>query len=165
MNVNAVDNLGDCAVTCYGRGRHPALTSEMLIEGFDDDVLDIRCRNSGNRSDLCRLGLTMQAWQRNIIPITDAALGRMRRRHAVACVIEQQSGQQVVACDPDAAPGGPLIRKLLLDRIEQGALHERRLLAWQDVAFIADLADIEPVAEQVEQRSPLERDATAGGAG
>src|SRR5882724_11423773 len=89
----------------------------------------------------------------------------MRRRHAVACVIEQQSGQQVVACVPDTAPGGPLIRKLLLDRIEQGALHDRWLLAGQDLALVFDLADIEPVAEQVEQRSPLERDATAGGAG
>ena len=58
-----------------------------------------------------------------------------------------------------------MIRQLLLDRIEQGALHDRRLFAGQDVTFIADLADIERVAEEVEQRSPFERDAAAGGAG
>jgi hypothetical protein len=69
------------------------------------------------------------------------------------------------SCVPDTGPGGPLIRKLLLGRIEQGAVHDRWLLAGQDVALISDLADIEPVAEEVEQRSPFERDATASGAG
>ena len=63
MNVNAVDHLCDGAVTCDGRGGHPALVSEMLAEGFDDDVLDIGCRNAGNRSDLGRLGLAVQAPQ------------------------------------------------------------------------------------------------------
>jgi hypothetical protein len=76
-----------------------------------------------------------QARQRHIIAITDAGLGRMCRRHAVARVIEQQSSQYVVACGPDAGLGGPLIRQLLLDRIEQGALHDRRLLAGQDLAL------------------------------
>jgi hypothetical protein len=52
-----------------------------------------------------------------------------------------------------------LIRKLLLDRIEQSPLHDRWLLAGQDVPFISDLADIKPVAQEIEQRSPLERDA------
>jgi MOSC domain-containing protein YiiM len=79
VNVNAVDHLCDGAVTCYGRGRHPASASdyEMLAEGFDDDVLDIGCRNPGNRSNFCRLGLSMEAWQRDIIAITDAGLGRI----------------------------------------------------------------------------------------
>ena len=70
----------------------------------------------------------------------------------------------MVTCDPDAGPGGPLIRKLLLDRIEQGAVHDWWLLAGQDVALVSDLADIEPVAQEIEQCSPLERDSTAGAA-
>jgi hypothetical protein len=57
-----------------------------------------------------------------------------------------------------------LIRKLLLDRIEQGALHDRRLLTRQDVALVFDLADIKPIAQEIEQRSPLEWDAAAGAA-
>ena len=57
-----------------------------------------------------------------------------------------------------------MIRQLLLDRIKQGALHDRRLLAGRDLALISDLADIEPVAQKVEQRPPLEWDATAGAA-
>jgi len=107
----------------------------------------------------------MQAWQRHVIAIPDAGLGRMRRRHAVTRVIEQQSGQQMVACVADAGLGGPLIRKFLLDRIEEGTIHDRRLFAGQDVAFISDLTDIEPVAQEIEQRSPLEWDATARAAG
>jgi hypothetical protein len=57
-----------------------------------------------------------------------------------------------------------LIRQFLLDCIEQGAVHDRRLRAGQDVALVSDLADIEPVAQEIEQASPLERDATAGAA-
>src|SRR6516164_1405819 len=71
----------------------------------------------------------------------------------------------MVARVPDAGPGGPLIRKLLLDRIEEGAVQDWWLLARQDLTLISDLADIEPVAQEIEQCSPLERDATAGAAG
>jgi hypothetical protein len=44
----------------------------------------------------------------------------------------------------------PLIPEVLLDRVEQGAIHDRRLLALQDVA-IFDLSNIEAVAQQIEQ--------------
>jgi hypothetical protein len=71
----------------------------------------------------------------------------------------------MVACVADTGLGGPLIGKLLLDRIEQGAIHYRRLLAGQDFTLVSDLADIEPVAQEIEQRSTLERDAAAGAAG
>jgi hypothetical protein len=65
----------------------------------------------------------------------------------------------VVACITDTGLGGPLIRELLLDRIEQGALHDRRLLAGQDVAFVLDFTDIEPTAQQIEQRGLVARGA------
>src|SRR5262245_50274081 len=136
MNVNAVDHFSECAATCCGRNRHPALTTEMLVDGCDDDVLDIICRNAGDRSDLGRLSFSMQAWQRDIIAITDAGLGRMRRRHAVACVVKQQSSQRVIARVPNSSLGGPLIRQLLLDCIKQGAVHDWWLLAGQDLTLI-----------------------------
>src|SRR5262249_51364285 len=141
------------------------MASKMLVKGSDDDFLDVSCWNAGHRSDLRCLGLSTQAWQRHVIAIPNAGLGRMRRRHAVTRVIEQQSVQRMVACIADAGPGGPLIRKLLLNRIEQGALHDRGLFAGQDVALIPDLTDIEAIAQEIEQRSPLEWDATAGAAG
>ena len=57
-----------------------------------------------------------------------------------------------------------MIRKLLLDRIEEGAIHDWGLLARQDLTLVFDFADIESVAQEIEQRSPLERDAPAGAA-
>jgi len=102
MNFNAVDRFGDYVVTTYDCGPHSILTSLMLVEGFDDDLLDISCGNARNRSDLCRLRLSMQTWSRHVIAIADAGLGRVRRRHGVTRIIEQQSRQQVVTCLPDA---------------------------------------------------------------
>ena len=153
MNINASDQLNNCAAIVGRRDWPLSLGDEMRIERFEDDVLDLGCGNAGHRSDVSRPGLSMQARQRHIIAIADAGLGRMGRHHAVTGVIEQQSGQQVVAGVPDPGPGGPLIRELLLDRIEQGALQDRRLLAGQDVALVSDLADIEAVAQQIEQRT------------
>jgi hypothetical protein len=43
-----------------------------------------------------------------------------------------------------------LICKLLLDRIEQDAVHDRGLLAGEDLALVSDLADIEPIAQEIE---------------
>ena len=60
----------------------------------------------------------------------------------------------MVACVPDTGPGGPLIRKLLLDRIEQGAIDDGGLLAGQDLTLVCDLADVEAVAQQIEQAVP-----------
>jgi hypothetical protein len=34
------------------------------------------------------------------------------------------------------------------------------LLSGQDLSLVSDLTDIEPVAQQIEQRAPFERDAT-----
>src|SRR5260370_5099420 len=39
--------------------------------------------------------------------------------------------------------------------------HDRRLLAWQDLVRVFDLADIEVIAQQVVQRTTAERDAAA----
>ena len=41
-----------------------------------------------------------------------------------------------------------MIRKPLLDRFEEGAVHNRWLLAGQDLTLISDLADIEPIAQR-----------------
>jgi hypothetical protein len=93
--------------TCYGRGRHLTFAFEMLVEGCEDDVLDISCRHAGDRSDFCRLGLSMQARQRDIIAIMDAGLGCMRRRHAVARVVFYDAA--VKGADPvTARPSGAM---------------------------------------------------------
>src|SRR4051794_20871705 len=55
----------------------------------------------------------------------------------------------------------PLSKGSLPNCVKQRAIHDRRLLAWQDLIFVFDLANIEVIAEQVVQCAPTERDSTA----
>ena len=56
---------------------------------------------------------------------------------------------------------GPLGEAFLADGLKQRAIHDRRLLAGQDLVLVFDLADIEVVAQQIVQRAAAERDPTA----
>src|SRR5260370_384183 len=47
-------------------------------------------------------------------------------------------------------------------RIKKRAIHDRRLLAGQDLVLVFDLADIEVIAQQIVQRTAAEWDAAAG---
>ena len=68
---------------------------------------------------------------------------------AVVAVIEQESGQQMVARVPCRRPSGPLFRELLLDRIEQCPIHNRWLLAGEDFVLVLDLTNVEAIAQQM----------------
>src|SRR5882757_1825594 len=59
----------------------------------------------------------------------------------------------------------PLIGELLLNGIKKLPIHDRWLLAGQDFILVFDLADIEPVAQQIEQRSAFEENAAMGNTG
>ena len=67
----------------------------------------------------------------------------------------------MIARIPHRGPMGPLVGQLLLDRIEQGPVHDGRLRARQDLVFVFDLADIEAVAQQIEQQAAAEENAAA----
>ena len=87
----------------------------------------------------------------------------MARTHAVAAVVKQTAGQER-GCPSQPAP--PLHRlgvQLLLDGVEQGTIEDRRVTAAMDLAPIGDLADVEPVLEQVGER-PHPEAASADGA-
>src|SRR6185437_1637181 len=59
MNINAVGQLCNFVTVPYGRARRArrtTLTSEMSIEGFDNDLLDISRWNTRNGSNLGRSG-------------------------------------------------------------------------------------------------------------
>src|SRR5207302_10233195 len=56
----------------------------------------------------------------------------------------------------------PLIGELLLNCIKKLPFHDRWLLAGQDFTLVFDLADIEPVAQQIEQRAAFEGNAATG---
>ena len=83
----------------------------------------------------------------------------------MAGIVEQQILQKVIGFLSGQSFVGLMGRQLLLDRLEQALIHDRWLLPRQDLALILDLTDIEPVAQEIEQRSSLEWDATAGAAG
>src|ERR1700730_5104448 len=103
------------------------LSDQMLGEGLKDDILDVGRGNTRDRPDRCSFGFAMQVRKRDVIAIADAGLGRMGRNHAMTDIVEQKSGQQMVARVPRRGPSSPLIRELLLDRIKQRAIHYRWL--------------------------------------
>src|SRR5712675_2708602 len=55
----------------------------------------------------------------------------------------------------------PLGEGFLSDYVKQSAIHNRRLLAGEDLVLVFDLADIEVIAQQIVQRAAAERDAAA----
>ena len=55
-----------------------------------------------------------------------------------------------------------LLGQLGLDGIEELPINNGRLLTGQDLTLECDLANVEPIAEQVGERSARERDAADG---
>src|ERR1700745_578641 len=53
---------------------------------------------------------------------------------------------------------GPLGEGFLADGLKQRAIHDRRLLAGQDLVLVFDLANIKVIAQQIVQRATAERD-------
>jgi hypothetical protein len=62
-------------------------------------------------------------------------------------IVKQQSCQQVVGLVAHDDAVGPLGEGFLPDRLKQRAIHDRWLLAGQDLILVFDLADIETVAQ------------------
>jgi hypothetical protein len=54
---------------------------------------------------------------------------------------------------------GPLLVKFGLNRLKQRAIEDGRLLGREDLALVADLTNIEAVAQESGKRSTGERDA------
>ena len=80
----------------------------------------------------------------------------------MAGIVKQQPGQQMIGFVAYGGAVRPLGEGFLPDRIKQRAIHDRRLLARQDLILVFDLADIEVIAQQIVQRAAAERDPTAG---
>jgi hypothetical protein len=88
------------------------------VEKIDDSVFDVGRRNTGDRPDSCSFRFSMQERKRDVIPIAYAGFGGVARHQAMAGIVEQQSGQEMVARVPRRGSGSPLISELLLNRIE-----------------------------------------------
>src|SRR5437868_5606795 len=168
MHVNTRGSLADDFAVPNIRGTRggpfPA-SNQMRVDGLDNDVLDFGRGNAGDRSDRRGLGLTMEVRQRDVVAIADAGLGGVGRHHAMTGIVEQQSRQQVLARVPDRNSVGPLIGKLLLNGIKQGAVQDRRLLAGQNLILVCDLTDVEAITQQIKQRTTAEGNAAPDYAG
>jgi hypothetical protein len=70
--------------------------------------------------------------------------------HAVAGIVEQEAGQEMVGFGFGVISVRPLIGELLLNSIKKLPIHDRWLLAGQDFTLVFDLANIELVAQQIE---------------
>src|SRR6266849_5624927 len=137
----------------------------MLIRRFDNDVFDVGCGNAGDRSNRYSLGLSLEMRQRGVIAVADSSFGGVGGDHAVARIVVQQARQEVVGFGFGVISMGPLIGELLLNCIKKPPFHDRWLLAGQDFTLVFDLSDIEPVAQQIEQRSAFEGNAAMGSTG
>src|SRR5258706_3020777 len=103
----------------------------------------------------------MQERRRYVVAIADASFRGVGWAHTMAGIIEQQPCQQMVGLATYDGAVGPLGEGFLSDRVKQRAIHDRRLLARQDLVLVFDLADIEVIAQQIVQRATAERDAAA----
>src|SRR3984893_16111585 len=95
----------------------------------------------------------MQKWGRRVVAVEDAGACCLGRGRAMAGLVAYDGAV------------GPLGEGFLPDCLKEGAIHDRRLLARQDLILVFDLTDIEMIAQHVVQRAAAERDAAAGDTG
>ena len=116
-------------------------------------------------SDAAGFGFAiLQNRMRNIVPVTHAAFVRMRRAHPVATVVEEAAGERSGRTPEPELPGNDIGGAPGLHGFEQIAGEDRLMLAAMHLASIDDLADVEPVLEQMGKRSHAEADAAASAA-
>ena len=86
----------------------------------------------------------------------------MARAHAIAAVIEDAARQQGGRTRPGGAIAIALLGELSLNGLEQVTIEDRRMLCGADLALEVDLADVEPVAQEIGERASGEGDAADG---
>src|SRR6516164_6337469 len=132
------------------------LMSELLLDGCDDGLFDLAGRDPRDRSKPGCSGLSMNAGLRHIIAITDACLGGVGCEHAMAGIVEQEVPEEVVRRLPGQCLMGLMGRQLVLHRLKQALVHDRRLFPRQDLAHVVDLTNKEAVAKEVGERPVTE---------
>src|SRR6516225_4092902 len=141
------------------------LMSALLLDGCDDGLFDLAGRDPRDRAKPGCSGLSMNAGLRHIIAIADACLGGVGCDHAMAGIVEQQVPEEVVRLLPGQGLMGLMGRQLVLHRLKQALVDDRRLFPRQDLAPVVDLANEEPVAEEMGEGAPAKGNAAAGVAG
>src|SRR3954447_1950537 len=103
--------------------------------------------------------------QRGVVAVPDSGFTGVRWDHAVARVIIQQPCQEMMGFGLSVISVRPLSRELLLNCLKEVSIHDPRLLAGQDFTLVFDLTDIEPVTQQIEERSAFEQNAATAKTG
>jgi hypothetical protein len=105
------------------------------------------------------LRLPLKEGCRDVVAIADAVLDRISGRHPVAAIIENATHQERLRLLPGFGVIGPLLVELGLNGLEQRPIKDGWLFAREDLAFVADLANIEAVAQESGEGSASEWDA------
>ena len=129
----------------------------MLRHRVADQGLDLGGGHSGDRSDELRLALNQG--RGDVVAIPEPVLAAVARGHAVAAVVEHAAQQQGLGAPSGCVMGCALFAEFGLDCLEQGPVQDRRLFAGADVALVDHLCDVEPIAQQMREGAPGERDA------
>src|SRR5215475_5742844 len=128
----------------------------MIADAVEHKPLDFRSRHA---RDAACFGLSLlQDCVRYIVPVADTELVGVRWAHAVAAVVEDATGQNGGRALEPHLPGDGVGGELGLHGFKQVTVKDRLMLPAMHLAPIGDLADVEPVLEQMGEWAHAEKD-------
>ena len=154
-HLDVADKVGDQLEIIGWR-----IGSDAPPDRIDNDGFDLGRGDAGDRPGGLRPSLDQGG--RYVIAVPRRALPAVTRAHAVAAVIKDASCQKGYRARPRRAIAAALLHQLSLNGLEQVTIEDRRMLCWTDLALEDDLADIEPVAQEIGERASGEGDAADG---
>src|SRR5262249_50989435 len=128
----------------------------MLAHSLANESFNFGGRQPAHGPDTPRL--PVQEGRRKVIAILDPSVAHMAWGHSVAPVVidaADQHGFGFGACDRVVVA---LLIELGLHRVKEFTLEDGGLLAGQDLALEHDLADVEPIAQKMGERTSREGD-------
>src|SRR5712692_5760612 len=131
------------------------LSSKNCLGRSGDDSFQLRRRNSPTVSRLARTSLNEAA--RNIVPIAPLALDRVRRGQAFTALVEQLADERARRRAGRAhLEMRPMLAQESSSLVPVRALYDGRVCTWVADPFVANLADIDRVAQQRVERATRE---------
>ena len=100
----------------------------------------------------------MQEGRRQVIAILDPFLADMARAHSVAPVVVDATDQERARFRPRGRVIVALLIELSLHRVKEITIENGGLLAGEDLALEDDLAEVEPIAQKMGERTAGEWD-------
>ena len=123
---------------------------------FARSLLAIRASTSGaeiSSDGASFVRLPLQQGVRDIVAIPHTFLARMRRRHGIVAVVEDTAGKKRRRGRPDRRSPHRLLLQLGLHGVKESPVQDWLMLAGMDLAAIRDLANVEPVLQEMCERA------------